>query len=196
MALQMLQIFSSAGVCRSGHPKSSTWLGGAAKGHIHAGLCPLHSLQPANVHSPGHVPTGGNPAMPDAPLTASSPTLHPAAQTPASGALSPKSQSSSESLGSAAQGSPMVTRSCKEVSKSPPQTGAKMRPHKLTGKSQCFPSPVPPAEWDRKGGCSSQKQLAANPLLSTAVTHLGVKLADVISPLREVEKLQGRGKRE
>lgn len=50
MALQMLQIFSSAGVCRSGHPKSSTWErnsggGDTARGHIHAELCPLCSLQ-------------------------------------------------------------------------------------------------------------------------------------------------------
>lgn len=35
-----------------------------------------------------------------------------------------------------------------------------------------------------------------SPLLPAGMTHLGVKLADVMSPLGQIEKLQGRGKTE
>lgn len=45
MALQMLQIFSSAGVCRSGHPKSSNWvvMGDKQGSHPCWALPPLQS---------------------------------------------------------------------------------------------------------------------------------------------------------
>lgn len=167
MALQMLQIFSSAGVCRSGHPKSSTWQGGTARDHIHAGLCPLHSPQPG-----GTYPGGARPPCPDVPLLPSSPTLHPTAQTPdplesqisaplwvpwlSCPAFPHVHRDGDDALGSSPRGLNSQVWAEDRVG------AIKLRPHKLIGKSQCFPSSAPPpAGWNRKGGCSSPKQFAA-----------------------------------
>lgn len=176
MALQMLQIFSSAGVCRSGHPKSSTWVvEGTARGHIHDGLCPLCSPQPAGVQSPRHVPGGGGAPLhcPDVPLPAFPPTLHPTVQTPTlGGPLQSQISAPLWVTWLSCPGLPHVHRDGDDaLGWSPRGSNSQVwagdggalreRPHKLLGKSQCFPSPAPPpAGWDRTGGCCSPKQRA------------------------------------